>query len=604
MTVFDVDTQMTEEAWRRHWQELRENGTIILKRLHISRDGRMFPVEVNANLFTYQGIDYNLALVHDVSERTKVEEECAASLRYFENMDRVNQAMLGTGDAEQIMNDFLDTVLSVFNCDRAFLMHPCDPDALSLHIEVERSKPECIGAYTLGTELPMDSGTAEFCRDLINAGEPVRFEDGSEHRISRRMIERFSLKSQLAVAINPRVQNGKPWVFGIQQCSHPRIWSQEEKRLFNSIGRRLADVLTSLLIYRDLQESEQKYRHFVDTANEGIWAIGPDMLTTFVNAKMAEMLGYSREEIIGRPVIDFMFDEDKPLHLRRVNNRREGMSENFEQRMRCKDGSTIWTIISANPILDSKGNYAGAFNLITDITESKRIKDIMQARLRLLEFSESHSMEEFLTAVLDEIEALTGSKIGFYHFLEADQITLSLQAWSTNTLKHMCAAEGKGSHYDVNKAGVWVDCVHERRPVTHNDYASLPHRKGMPEGHAPVIREVVVPIFRDGLIKAIIGIGNKAGNYNETDIDTLYQLGDISWDIVERKRTDEELKRSNRELKAVTRCDQALVRAESEQALLDEICRIICDEAGYRMAWVGYVEHLSLIHISEPTRPY
>jgi PAS domain S-box-containing protein len=591
MTVFDIDIEMTQEAWRRHWQELRENGTIIFERLHRSEDGRMIPVEVNANLFNFEGVDYNLAMVHDVTERKQVEVEYAANLRYFENMDRVNQAMLGTGDAERMMNDILDVVLSVFNCDRAFLMHPCDPDAPSLRIEVERSKPECAGASTIGIELPMDPGTAEFCRVLVDAGEPVQFEAGSKHRISLRMIERFNIKSQLAVAIYPRVLKGKPWIFGIQQCSHPRVWSQEKKRLFNSIGRRLADVLTSLLIYRDLQESEQKYRHFVDTANEGIWAIGPDALTTFVNAKMAEMLGYSKEEIIGRPVTDFIFNEDKPMYLQRLENRRKGISENFEQRLRCKDGSALWVVVSANPILNGGNNFAGAFDLVTDITESKRIKDIMQARLRLLEFSESHSMEEFLTATLNEIEALTGSKIGFYHFLEADQITLSLQAWSTNTLKRMCTAEGKGSHYDVNKAGVWVDCVHERRPVIHNDYASLSHRKGMPEGHAPVTREAVVPIFRDNLIKAIIGIGNKIGNYNETDIDTLYQLGDISWDIVERKRTEEELKRSNRELKAITRCDQALVRAESEQVLLDEICRIICNEAGYRMAWVGYVEH-------------
>ena len=77
----------------------------------------------------------------------------------------------------------------------------------------------------------------------------------------------------------------------------------------------------------------------------------------------------------------------------------------------------------------------------------------------------------------------------------------------------------KGSHYDVAQAGAWVDCLHERGPVIHNDYASLPHRKGMPEGHAPVVREVVVPIFRGNLIKAIIGVGNKAADYDQSDIE-------------------------------------------------------------------------------------
>ena len=96
-------------------------------------------------------------------------------------------------------------------------------------------------------------------------------------------------------------------------------------------------------------------------------------------------------------------------------------------------------------------------------------------------------------------------------------------------------AAGKDSHYDIAQAGVWVDCVHERHPVIHNDYPSLPHRKGMPEGHAPVVRELVVPIFRGGLIKAIIGVGNKPTHYNDSDIEIVSQIGDLSWDIVESK---------------------------------------------------------------------
>lgn len=183
-----------------------------------------------------------------------------------------------------------------------------------------------------------------------------------------------------------------------------------------------------------------------------------------------------------------------------------------------------------------------------ELTERKLVENIMQARLRLLEFANFHSLDELLTATLDEIEALTGSDIGFYHFLEADQKTLSLQNWSTNTLKNMCTAAGKGSHYDVAQAGVWVDCINEHRPVIHNDYASLPHRQGMPEGHAPVVREVVVPIFRGTLIKAIIGVGNKATNYNGSDIEIVSQLGDLSWDIVERKRAEEALSSNIQEL--------------------------------------------------------
>jgi signal transduction histidine kinase len=183
-----------------------------------------------------------------------------------------------------------------------------------------------------------------------------------------------------------------------------------------------------------------------------------------------------------------------------------------------------------------------------EITERKRNEQIMHARLRLLKFAESHTMDELLTATLDEIEVLTGSTIGFYHFVEADQQTLTLHSWSTNTINNMCTAEGSGSHYDVDQAGVWADCVRQRRPLIHNDYASLPGRKGMPEGHATVIREVVVPIFRGEQIVAIVGVGNKPTHYVEIDIEIVSQLGDLSWDVAERMRVQGEIRQLNQQL--------------------------------------------------------
>ena len=165
--------------------------------------------------------------------------------------------------------------------------------------------------------------------------------------------------------------------------------------------------------------------------------------------------------------------------------------------------------------------------VLRDITDRKQALNIMQARLRMLEAADfgAISLDESLRAALDVIESQSGSLIGFYHFLEDDQQTLSLQNWSTNTVRNMCSAEGKGRHYPVSQAGVWVDCVRERRPVIHNDYGSLPHRKGLPTGHAPIIREMVVPIWRGGRIVAIIGVGNKPTDYTEIDVEIASLLG-------------------------------------------------------------------------------
>ena len=172
-------------------------------------------------------------------------------------------------------------------------------------------------------------------------------------------------------------------------------------------------------------------------------------------------------------------------------------------------------------------------------------QEILTARLRLLEYSFDNPLDMILIKTLDEVESLTGSCIGFYHFLGDDQRTLTLQAWSNQTATKFCKAEGAGSHYDISSAGVWVDCIHERRPVIHNNYSSLTHRKGMPEGHAEVIRELVVPVFRGEQIVAILGVGNKPVEYTENDIQVVSLLADLAWDVAERKLLLEKLQESN-----------------------------------------------------------
>ncbi|HTY24345.1 MAG TPA: PAS domain S-box protein [Desulfomonilaceae bacterium] len=76
-----------------------------------------------------------------------------------------------------------------------------------------------------------------------------------------------------------------------------------------------------------------------------------------------------------------------------------------------------------------------------------------------------------------------------------------------------------------------------------------------------------------------------------TDTDGSSLILQMHIDITERKRTEEALRRLNRELRAISNCNQVLVRAVDEQTLLNEICRIVCNEAGYRMAWVGFAEN-------------
>ncbi|MCK9363848.1 MAG: GAF domain-containing protein [Syntrophales bacterium] len=109
-----------------------------------------------------------------------------------------------------------------------------------------------------------------------------------------------------------------------------------------------------------------------------------------------------------------------------------------------------------------------------------------------------------------------------------------MQAWYTRTLQEYCQAQGTGMHCDVAQAGVLVDCIHQRKPVIHNDHAALSHRGGLPAGHAALVRELIVPFFRDDLIVAVLGIGNKTEDYTEKDIDVVAYFADVAWRLPRR----------------------------------------------------------------------
>ncbi len=191
--------------------------------------------------------------------------------------------------------------------------------------------------------------------------------------------------------------------------------------------------------------------------------------------------------------------------------------------------------------------------LLLHIQQRYRVERIIQTRLRLIQFANGHTLKEMLQFTLDEIESLTGSTIGYFHFLEADQKTLRLQAWSTNTVKNMCSITNTDTHYDVDQAGVWADCVRQRRSVIHNDYASLPasHRKGMPDGHAQVVREMAVPIMRDERIVAVLGTGNKPRNFTADDVELISTLADFAWDIVKQKQAVDALRASEEKFRTL-----------------------------------------------------
>ncbi|MFZ4548795.1 MAG: PAS domain S-box protein, partial [Bacteroidales bacterium] len=306
------------------------------------------------------------------------------------------------------------------------------------------------------------------------------------------------------------------------------------------------------------EENEQKYRMLFDSNKDNISILGigtdgkPSGFIEF-NPAACQMFGFSREELLLKKLEELEAPVPENVMVQRLETLKAKGSVEFETIIRDKAGDNI--DVEVKVILINYQNQPALMNITKNITERKKAEQqliaakehaennnrINEARLKLIQFSENHTIDEVLEETLNSAEIISQSKIGFVHFVEQDQTNLLLQNWSTGTKQYYCNAKGMGFHYPIDKAGVWVDCVTERKPVIHNNYEALKHKKGLPEGHAALIRELVVPIIYDGNVKAIFGIGNKETDYNQIDVENISLLAYLAWEIVEKKKISEAL---------------------------------------------------------------
>ncbi|EKD40934.1 MAG: sensory box histidine kinase/response regulator, partial [uncultured bacterium] len=289
-------------------------------------------------------------------------------------------------------------------------------------------------------------------------------------------------------------------------------------------------------------KEERHYRDLFDLAFDAIFIHGFTGNFLEVNQTACKRLGYTQEELLQMSPLDIVTPEFTGLFFKRLEELREIGSLFCETAHIHRDG-TVFPVELSCRIIDHFGTPA-VFSVARDLTGRKRTEKSLAFRLQLREYSLDHSLKETMQFALDLAEQLTQSQIGFMHFLQPDQKTLELQAWSSGTRKSFCIASPELNHYHVDKAGVWVECVFTRVTTIHNDYASLPNRKGIPQGHPPIIREVVIPIIRGEKIRAILGVGNKNCDYTQEDVKVLEGFADFAWDLISQIQAEEALQDS------------------------------------------------------------
>lgn len=341
---------------------------------------------------------------------------------------------------------------------------------------------------------------------------------------------------------------------------------------FRNLEGALNDMAIKLQKQRDqrdfaelsLKESESKLKTYVASDIIGVWWLQLDTpisvndpidsqvdiifnngRITYCNDLYAKMYGSENsEEIIGKRMIDLAKGNPDRAKIQIRNFITNGYRlTNHEFEIELNSKKRVWFLMSSSAILD-KENISLIMGSQLDITEFKRHENLNKALLNLVDYSGEKDGLLVLQKFLDEAERLTNSKIGFFHFVDDDQVNIELQTWSSNTLATMCEIADFEKHYPIEQAGIWTNCVMTKNVTIHNDYGAIIEKNGLPDGHAPLERELVVPVLRSNKVVAILGVGNKPTLYDDIDVKLLQTLSDTAWETVLRIRTEQRLQQT------------------------------------------------------------
>lgn len=119
-------------------------------------------------------------------------------------------------------------------------------------------------------------------------------------------------------------------------------------------------------------------RSILDAVDEGICTSDAEDRAIFVNTRLTEMSGFRSEEILGRPVYEFVDERWHPILRRSLENIRRGIRDRYEVELRRKDGAKLWVSFSASPLYDERGSFAGGIALITDISREKQAREALR----------------------------------------------------------------------------------------------------------------------------------------------------------------------------------------------------------------------------------
>jgi PAS domain S-box-containing protein len=431
---------------------------------NVTKDGRILVCEWS-NSILHDGEGRGVCVMSialDISERRQAEADRVQRVRFLENLAKLDRAIKEAGDMGGMLGDALQVAMEVLNADRAWLLYPADPLAPSWSVPMERCRPEYPGAMAMGVEIPMSPEAEHVMEDCLGADGPVAYDPHSRRPVPPDSAAQFGIMSMVTLALRPRL--GKPWVFGMHQCSHARVWSEEDCRLLHEMGRRIADSLSSFLFLRDLRASERNYRELVEGTSDLIVRLDAHGRILFVNHLARKVFGLEPAACVGLSSFEFVHDTDRQRTRAALKDWCEHRlpSATVENSQVSRSGAVTEMLWTFKLHFDEKNRVVSVDGIARDIGEVKRAeverleleRQVLHAQkldsLGVLAGGIAHDFNNILMGVLGNAElARFGLPPGSPAHASLERVeTAALRA--ADLAKQMLAYSGKG-HFAIER---------------------------------------------------------------------------------------------------------------------------------------------------------
>jgi PAS domain S-box-containing protein len=311
-----------------------------------------------------------ITFARDITQKKQVEFQ---SLCY----DRINKIIINSEDMEKMLNDILDSMLDIFNCDRAWILFPCDPEAESYSLPFMRHRPDW--PQKVGYSVKITEEARELLKEILTSEDPIVYDPLSQKKVRKYIQETYFVKSQMVAALLPKI--GKAWEVGLHQCSRERIWTTADQLLFKGICRRMADGLSSMLLFRELSRAKHYIENVIDSMPSVLLGVDVHGRITQWNFKAEQETGVMAKEAIGQEFYRLF------PHLGQLSNKIKAAIEDAQiieetKIQRVVDGKSIFENITIFPLKEISAKEAVI--RIDDITDKRKIEEMMVQSEKML----------------------------------------------------------------------------------------------------------------------------------------------------------------------------------------------------------------------------